>query len=72
MLFLLIKDKKMSCKIGKIIFLTDSQVALSWLLTRRVLKKNVFVNNRIKDIGLFEEDLNKLGVNPDYKCIPTA
>ena len=68
----LIKNKKFSCRIGKVKFWTDGQVVFSWLLTRKMPKKNVFVINRIKNIGLFEDDLTKLGVTPAYKYIPTA
>ena len=31
-------------------FFVDSQVVLSWILTCKASKKNVFVNNRLKEI----------------------
>ena len=37
-------------KISNIHILTDSQVALTWVLKGHALKSNVFVNNRLKDI----------------------
>ena len=37
-------------QINKITIYCDSQVALAWLLKGTAMKKNVFVNNRLKDI----------------------
>ena len=41
--------------ISSIVLFVDSQVVLSWMLTNKAPKKNVFVNNRLKDItGLLD------------------
>ena len=36
-------------KIASVTFFLDSQIALSWILKRQALKKNVFINNRIEE-----------------------
>ena len=43
-------------------FFVDSQVVLSWILTCKVPKKNIFVNNRLKEINsmLIKSSLNLL------------
>ena len=34
-----------------IVIFVDSQVALSWILGNKILKKNIFVNNRLREIS---------------------
>ena len=50
----------------------DSQVALSWVLTRCVKTKNQFAKNRVKDISKFREDIcDKYNLNCNFKYVPT-
>ena len=46
-------------QLASINILTDSQVALSWILKGHALKKNIFVSNRLKDISEFLKILHK-------------
>ena len=59
-------------KVSGITFLTDSQVALAWLLSGKVVKKNIFVTNRIKDITTFKDGFSKLNVDFSFSYVPTA
>ena len=43
----IIFNSNFNLKTNNITFLTDSQVALSWVLTEKVIKKNTFVSNRL-------------------------
>ena len=58
-------------KISQINLFTDSQVSLSWLLTKKATKKNVFVNNRLKEIVMFLEAFCKRDVLVNFLCDPT-
>ena len=58
-------------KIKSVKFLTDSQVALAWLLSGKANRKNVFVNNRLKDISLFREKLNDRVQLFSYGYVPS-
>ena len=51
-------------KIYNIHILTDSQVALSWILKGHALKKNIFVNNRLKDISDYLKTLQEKKAAP--------
>ena len=52
--------------IRKVDIFTDSQVALSWVLRRSILKRNVYVNNRVKDICAIEEAISGTQVRCRY------
>jgi len=50
----------------------DSQVALSWILTSNVKSKNVYAQNRVKDISVFVSELkNDFGLTVGFKYVPT-
>ena len=66
-----ISDKNNHLNISKFTFLTDSQIALSWILKGKVVKKNVFVSNRLKDIATYKSNLTKLNINYTFSYIPT-
>ena len=68
----MVKEKKFHVTIRNLTFLTDSQVALSWVLSKKVVKNNVFVTNRIKDISSFEGYLNETCIVPCYKYVPST
>lgn len=57
--------------IKNITFLTDSQVALSWVLVDKVVKKNIFVSNRLKDLSIFRQKLINMGVNLQFTYVPS-
>ena len=38
-------------KVDSITLFVDSQVVLSWILTNKAPKKNIFVNNRLREIS---------------------
>ena len=68
----LLFDKNLSnINISKINLFTDSQVALSWLFTKKATKKNVFVNNRLKEIVMFLEVFAKQEVPVNFHYVPT-
>ena len=50
-------------------FLMDSQVALNWVISEKVNKKNIFVNNRIKEITEIKKDLSNFKLS--YHFVPT-
>jgi hypothetical protein len=56
-------------KFRNIIVYSDSQVALSWLLKEQAPRKNVFVNNRLKDIKLLKETLGSRNICVSHKFI---
>ena len=59
--------------VKQIYICSDSQVALSWVLTQKVKAKNIFAQNRIKDITLLRNEiLDNLGINCHFKYIPTS
>jgi hypothetical protein len=53
-------------RISRVYFATDSQIAISWILNKEVKTKNVFANNRVKDILQFQETLNN---EHNLKCV---
>lgn len=54
-------------KINKITIYCDSQVALAWLLKGSAMKKNVFVNNRLKDIKEINKRFATRKIEVSYK-----
>ena len=59
--------------INSVTVAVDSQVALQWVLSDiGKCRKNVFVNNRLKDIKAFEKQIFELyNVKINYKYVPT-
>ena len=50
----------------------DAQIVLAWLLSTKANRKNIFVANRLKDIGLLKKEINsKLNVFVKFKYVPT-
>ena len=68
---LLLDNNLSHIKISNINLFSDSQVALSWLLTKKATKKNVFVNNRLKEIVMFLEAFSKQDVSVNFHYVPT-
>ena len=54
-------------KINKITIFSDSQVSLAWLLKGAAPRKNVFVNNRLKDIRLLQQELATINIPVEFK-----
>lgn len=55
-----------------VVFCIDSQIVISWILSGKVKSKNVFANNRIRDITGFRKDiLDKFGLNCYFSYVPT-
>ena len=46
----IVTSNNFNLHVRDITILTDSQVAFSWVLSGKVMKKNVFVCNRVKDL----------------------
>ena len=67
----LLANKNFPVSISHITFLTDSQVALSWVISNKIVKRNVFVSNRLKDINLYKERLIKLGTSCSFSYVPS-
>ena len=66
-----ISDVNNHLNITNINFLTDSQIALSWILKGKDVKKNVFVSNRIKNIEDFKESLSKRDISFNFSHVPS-
>ena len=64
-------DVNFTVSIDNITFLSDSQVALSWLISGKAQKKNIFVNNRLAEIRKFSENFKSQNINLIYKYVPT-
>ncbi|KAG1713941.1 hypothetical protein GQR58_002015 [Nymphon striatum] len=67
----IIKDPNFNVQISELNIFTDSQVALNWLLTGHALKKNVFVNNRLKEIKEIHSYLNSMNLPLNAHYVPT-
>ena len=65
-------SKVLGASINKIIFLSDSQIALSWVINSKTINKNIFANNRLQEIKQIKSELEKTGVNVSVQYIPTA
>ena len=64
----IIKEPNFSqVNINKITIFSDSQVSLAWLLKGSAPRKNVFVNNRLKDIRSLQEELAAINISVDFK-----
>ena len=58
--------------VSKVYICSDSQVALSWVLTRNVKSKNQFANNRVKDIcEMLEVTNTEFNVPCYFRYCPT-
>ena len=57
--------------INKVTLLVDSQCVLSWLLTGHASRKNIFVNNRLKEIQLLRDKFSLLNINVECSYIPS-
>lgn len=60
-----------NCKVSTVSFLADSQISLSWVLSDKTLKNNLFVSNRLPECKTV---LKYLQIRSDTKLhyIPTA
>ena len=68
----LLRDPLLSkLKVDSISLFSDSQVALSWLLNKKATKKNVFINNRLREIVTLEESCVTAQIKFEYKYVPT-
>ncbi len=62
-----------NAKFTKITVAVDAQVVLSWLLTNMPKSKNVFANNRVKDISVMKQEYtDEFGIELNYKYVKTA
>ena len=52
-------------------FFVDSQVVLSWVLTCKAPKKNIFVNNRLKDIDSMLKEIKSEFVKVNLAYVPS-
>ena len=56
----------------KVFMCSDSQVALSWVLTKCVKSKNIFARNRVSDItSMLSEYSMKFDLKVGFKYVPT-
>ena len=61
-----------SLSISQVYISSDSQVALSWVISRNVKSKNVFANNRVKDIhDILKEVKENHIIECSFRYIPT-
>jgi len=61
-----------STSISKVYVAIDSQVAISWVVSKVVKSKNIFARNRVKDIHLIRERIaSEFLVDVNFKYIPT-
>ena len=59
-------------KFNSFTFLSDSQVALSWILKGYALKKNVFINNRLKDMKTILETFHRRNILINFDLCPNG
>ena len=64
----LLGDTKFEC----ITLFVDSQVVLSWILTNKAPKKNIFVNNRLKEIASSLEDIQQKHMQATFAYVPSS
>ena len=58
--------------IESITYCIDSQVVLSWIISKKVKSKNIFASNRVKDIAQYRaEILERHGIDVKFKYVPT-
>ena len=55
-----------------IVLFLDSQVALSWILGNKAPKKNIFVNNRIKEISSLLEKIDNKYTHVSLSYVPSG
>ena len=61
-----------SLSVSEVILCSDSQVALSWVMSRNVKSKNVFASNRVKDIDNFLSQIEaEFDIKTKFKYVPT-
>ena len=61
-----------SLSVTKIYFCSDSQVALTWILSNNVKSKNIFASNRVKDINNQRKDiLSEYSIECLFRYVPT-
>ena len=60
------------CGVKKVIIYTDSQVCLTWVLSKIAARKNVFVNNRLREIMQFEQTLKTKNIELNYLYVNTS
>ena len=50
----------------------DAEIVLAWSLSTKANRKNIFVANQQKDIGLLKKERNsKLNMSLKFKYVPT-
>lgn len=58
--------------VSNVLISVDAQVVLSWILSNNVKSKNVFANNRVKDIAQFRRDIKQnFSLDVTFKYVPT-
>ena len=63
--------KNLKLSVNSVTLLTNSQVALACVFTRRVAKKNNFVSDRIRDMIGFEHQLDNVTYKFEYCYVPS-
>ena len=58
-------------QLESIVLFVDSQVALTWILTNKVPPKNIFVNNRLKEISKLLDNFKCKYVPVSFSYIPS-
>ncbi|MEO0900443.1 MAG: hypothetical protein AAFY71_28800, partial [Bacteroidota bacterium] len=61
-----------SAKVNSIVLFVDSQVALSWILSGNAPRKNVFVNNRLKEISEYLCKLRNIVAPVSFSYVPSS
>ena len=57
--------------LSSVVLFVDSQVVLSWILTNQAPKKNIFVNNRLKEIAEMLENIKIKHVGVSFAYVPS-
>ena len=61
-----------SLSVGEVVLCSDSQVALSWIVSRNVKSKNIFASNRVKDITSFLDQIEaEFNIKCRFRYVPT-
>ena len=62
----IVTSNNFNLHVRDITILTASQVALSWVLSGKVMKKNVFVCNRVKDLKTFQDKFSQMNIDISF------
>lgn len=59
-------------QVNNVVICIDAQIVISWILTGKVKSKNIFAQNRVKDINSYRDQIKQeFSIDCNFKFIPT-